>query len=98
GVAALREIAKISRGMPIGAGDIAFRLAPRLNAAGRLGDPMLALALLRAREPEQARALAAQLEQRNDERKAIEAAVSADALAQVEALYGGSPKHGIVVA
>jgi single-stranded-DNA-specific exonuclease len=98
GIAALREIAKISRGTPIGAGDIAFRLAPRLNAAGRLGDPMLSLNLLRAKEPEQARALAAQLEQRNEERKAIEAAVSADALTQVQALYAGSPRTGIVVA
>jgi single-stranded-DNA-specific exonuclease len=98
GVVALREIAKISRGMPIGAGDIAFKLAPRLNAAGRLGDPMLSLSLLRAKEPEQARGLAAQLEQRNEERKAIEAAVSAAALAQVDALYGGAPEAGIVVA
>ena len=98
GVVALREIAKISRGMPIGAGDIAFKLAPRLNAAGRLGDPMLSLSLLRAKEPEQARGLAAQLEQRNEERKAIEAAVSAAALAQVDALYGGAPNAGIVVA
>lgn len=98
GVAALREIAKISRGIPIGAGDIAFRLAPRLNAAGRLGDPMLSLALLRAKDNEQARGLAAQLERRNEERKAIEAAVSAAALAQVEAVYGSAPEAGIVVA
>jgi single-stranded-DNA-specific exonuclease len=98
GVVALREIAKISRGMPIGAGDIAFKLAPRLNAAGRLGDPMLSLALLRAREPELARGLAAQLEQRNEERKAIEAGVSSDALVQVDTLYGGAPQTGVVVA
>jgi single-stranded-DNA-specific exonuclease len=98
GVAALREIAKISPGAPIGAGDIAFRMAPRLNAAGRLGDPALALALLRARDEPTARALAAQLEQRNEERKAIESAVSAAALEQVVALYGPEPATGIVVA
>jgi len=98
GVLALREIAKIARGTPIGAGDIAFRVAPRLNAAGRLGDPMLSLSLLRASDTEPARALAAQLEQRNEERKAIEAGVSASALQQVEAIYGGAPDAGIVVA
>ncbi len=98
GVVALREIAKLSPGAPIGAGDIAFRIAPRLNAAGRLGDPALALALLRAPDETTARALAAQLEQRNEERKTIEAAVSAAAFEQVAALYGPEPATGIVVA
>lgn len=98
GIAALREIAKIARGVPIGAGDIGFRLAPRLNAAGRLGDPMLSLALLRARNAEEARGLAARLEQRNEERKTIEAGVSAGAMAQVQEIYGAAPRSGVVVA
>ena len=72
GVAALRELAKITPGATIGAQDVAFRMTPRLNAAGRLGDPTLTLSLLRARDVPEARALAARIEQLNDQRKALE--------------------------
>ncbi|MFW6023769.1 MAG: DHHA1 domain-containing protein, partial [Myxococcota bacterium] len=93
-----REAARLRAGGPLGAGDIAFRFAPRLNAAGRLGDPTPSLALLRARSVPEARAAAARVEQLNDERKAIGARVAEEARAQVEALYGPEPTTGVVVA
>jgi single-stranded-DNA-specific exonuclease len=98
GVAALRELAKIPQGTCVGAHDVAFRMTPRLNAAGRLGDPMLTLALLRARDMPEARSLAARVEQLNEQRKAIEAEVTNQAIAQVIAVYGESPTTGIVAA
>lgn len=98
GVAALRELAGIKPGAVVGSVDIAFRLAPRLNAAGRLGAPDVTLALLRARQPAAARALAARVEQLNDERKAIERRITEEACAQALELYGESPSTGIVVA
>ena len=51
---------------------IGFRLAPRINAAGRLGRPEAALALLLTADPVEARRLAEQLEELNRERQAVE--------------------------
>ena len=98
GVAALRELAKITPGATIGAQDVAFRMTPRLNAAGRLGDPTLTLSLLRARDVPEARALAARIEQLNEQRKVLEAEVTAQATAQVIEIYGEHPACGIVAA
>jgi single-stranded-DNA-specific exonuclease len=98
GVAALRESARIRAGTPVGAMDIAFRLAPRLNAAGRLGDPTITLRLLRARTLDEARMLAARIEQINQERKTRAEQVTREAMAQVEQVYGAEPGSGVVVA
>lgn len=98
GVQALRERANIRPGQPMGAHEIAFRLAPRLNAAGRLGDPTITLELLRARTLERARELAGRIEEINEERKAVERRTTEEAIAQVIAVYGDSPDHGVVVA
>lgn len=96
GVVALREAASISG--PVGAFDIAFRLAPRLNAPGRLSDPAVTLGLLRARSLPEARGLAAKIEQMNEERKEVERQVTEDAIAQVIEIYGDEPESGVVVA
>lgn len=97
GIAALREIAKVRAGTQLGAIDVAFRLTPRLNAPGRLGDQSVTLRLLRSRDPEEARAIAGEIEKLNDERKRIEAAVTAAALAQAREVYGSTPSAGVVV-
>lgn len=49
--------------------DVAFKLAPRLNAAGRMDDPRLALSLLLTEDPGKAEQRASRLEQINLERK-----------------------------
>lgn len=98
GIAALREAARLRHGGALTSHDVAFKLAPRLNAAGRLGDPSITLALLRARDPAEARLAAATIERLNEERRAIEQRVTAAAIAQVEAVYGPRPKCGVVVA
>jgi single-stranded-DNA-specific exonuclease len=82
----------------ISAVDAAFRMTPRLNAAGRMGDPAITLALLRARELTQARQIAARIEQLNDERKAVERHVTERAFAQVTECYGTAPGCGVVLA
>ena len=69
----LRELQRLaSTRAPLSAADVAFRLAPRLNAAGRLADAEAALELLLTRDATRARALAAQLERWNSERQGIE--------------------------
>ena len=95
GVKALRDVARVKT--PVGATDIAFRLAPRLNAAGRLGDPTITLSLLRARELSEATSLAERIEAINDERKNTERRCTQEAIDQVLDVYGSLPKHGVVV-
>lgn len=98
GVRVLRELAKLRDGQALGGEEVAFRLTPRLNAVGRLGDQSLTLQLLRARSLPEARALGARVEQINDERKAIERRVTEAALAQAREVYGPAPTGGVVVA
>ncbi len=65
-------------------GAIAFRLAPRINAAGRLGHPGAALDLLLTKDDEEARRLAGELEALNRDRQAVEDRILRDAVRQVE--------------
>ena len=71
------------------ADSLSFSLIPRLNAAGRMADPALALDLLMERDPVEAGRLAAELEEINHERRDIEAALTEEALALVERDYAG---------
>ena len=98
GVIALREVAKVRAETPLSGPDIAFRLAPRLNAPGRLGKPELTLALLCAKDLTTARALAAEVEACNQSRREIEQALTEAAIAQVQQVYGDAPKGGVVAA
>ncbi|UJR79782.1 Single-stranded-DNA-specific exonuclease RecJ [Sandaracinus amylolyticus] len=98
GLVALREQARMRAGGSLGGIDVAFRLAPRLNAAGRLGDPAITVALLRARSMVDARAHAIAIEALNDERKAITRRITEEAVAQVREVYAGRHDGGIVVA
>jgi single-stranded-DNA-specific exonuclease len=63
---------------------IGFRLAPRLNAAGRLGRPEAALELLLTEEREPARQLAGQLEDLNRDRQAVEERILREAIEAIE--------------
>ena len=62
---------------------LAFRLAPRLNAAGRLQRPDCALELLLTEDPERAAALADELDHLNSERRHVETRIRFEAEAQV---------------
>jgi single-stranded-DNA-specific exonuclease len=62
---------------------VAFKIVPRLNAAGRMGDPRVALDLLLTDDPLQAQVLASRLEALNDERKLRGQQVVAEAERQI---------------
>ena len=64
---------------------IGFRLAPRINASGRLCRPEAALALLLTDDEREAHTLAEELEGLNRERQAVEERILREAIAQVEA-------------
>jgi len=68
----------------VDSGAIGFRLAPRLNAAGRLGRPEAALELLLIEEREPARQLAGQLEDLNRDRQAVEERILREAVDAIE--------------
>jgi single-stranded-DNA-specific exonuclease len=82
----LQELMRVARVDPatVDAGAIGFRIAPRLNAAGRLGRPEAALELLLCEEREPARALAQQLEELNRERQAVEERILREAVEEIE--------------
>ena len=68
----------------VDAGAVGFRLAPRLNAAGRLCRPEDALELLLTDDRERAAHLAGRLEELNRERQAVEERILRDAVAAIE--------------
>jgi single-stranded-DNA-specific exonuclease len=68
----------------VDSGAVGFRLAPRINAAGRLGHPRAALDLLLTEDREEARRLAGELERLNRERQAVEERILREAVAAVE--------------
>src|SRR6266576_738171 len=82
----LRALMKAAHVDPaaVDAGKVGFRLAPRINAAGRLGDPRAALELLLAEDADEARRLADRLEELNRDRQAVEDKILRAAIAQVE--------------
>jgi single-stranded-DNA-specific exonuclease len=84
GVRALLELAGIEPGTSLCAEDVAFRIAPRLNAPGRLGRPDLAVELLLATSLDAAHALGAEIEQRQLERRAVQERMLEEALQEVE--------------
>lgn len=94
GIAALMRVAGVTA--PVRAGDVGFRLGPRINAAGRLGPAQEALRLLLTDDPDEAARLAANLDAHNRERQGVEKAVVLDAEEWVEKNYESSRDTTIV--
>tara|TARA_B100001146_G_scaffold223700_1_gene239046 strand:- start:4798 stop:6534 length:1737 start_codon:yes stop_codon:yes gene_type:complete len=83
GLVALSDVARLDG--PPNSFHLGFLLGPRINAGGRVGRADLGALCLSATDPVQAGRLAADLDGLNRDRRAIEAAVRDEALAQVEA-------------
>jgi single-stranded-DNA-specific exonuclease len=79
GLRALVETAGLA-GKPVRAGHVGFILAPRLNAAGRIGDANDGLRLLLTEDPKEAAALARELETLNARRQAIDQQILDEAI------------------
>lgn len=65
--------------------DVGFALAPRLNAAGRIGDASLAVDLFLTNDPEEASEMASLLDRGNQERQRVESLVLAEAMGMLDA-------------
>ncbi len=93
GLRALLLEAGLRPGVSPSAEEVAFRVAPRLNAAGRLDTAMLALALFEERDGARAEEIARKLSVRNAERQALERAVVAEARRRI----GPEPDAAVLV-
>jgi single-stranded-DNA-specific exonuclease len=82
GLAALMRAASVDPAT-VDAGAVGYRLAPRINAAGRLCHPATALRLLLTDDGQEAMRLAAELESLNRDRQAVEDRIVRDAVRQV---------------
>lgn len=83
GIWALCERAGLADGI-VTAEDISFRLGPRINAAGRLGEPQLAANLLLSKEINQALNRATALEKANTKRRELEKTALDEAVKQAQ--------------
>jgi len=98
GLTALLRTAGLEGKSRLAAEDIAFALAPRLNAAGRLGQANLAAELLLADRPERAQELARDIEQLNAQRQSLERGMYLVALKQARERFDPEEEGALVLA
>jgi single-stranded-DNA-specific exonuclease len=91
GITALLTLAN-RRTADLTASDLAFAVAPRLNAAGRMDDMTIGIQCLLSDDATTAQMLAARLDQLNQERRATEARMQVEALAAVSRLRDTGPR------
>ncbi len=94
GIAALLDVSKIE---VADAESIAFQVAPRINAAGRVGHASVALELLTTDDRSRAVELAAELERHNQMRRSIEAAMLKEAVVRYDELARRARRSSIVL-
>ena len=97
GVMALKQVSSIPAG-EVSAGQVGFRLGPRINAAGRVDYGIKVVELLTTDSYEVALKIAQELDAHNGERRAIEATVLEQALAQAAAIMDRGTRHSLVLA
>ena len=87
GLKALLEVAQISPKRPPTSGEVGFRIAPRINAAGRMDVARDVIELFSVKDPARARELASKLDQLNSDRQEEERRI----LRAVEERFTGDP-------
>ncbi len=97
GIMALLEVARLE-GMKVEADDVAFQIAPRVNAAGRIEKALTALNLLLASNLAEARPLAQRIDVLNGERKLLDREVSLQASKDAAQLQRDTGAQGLVLA
>jgi single-stranded-DNA-specific exonuclease len=95
GVLALKSVAQLAG--EVTAGDVGFKLGPRINAAGRLDDASVGVQLLLSEDLREARLLAEQLDRANAERQDLQARIAGEAIAQADGLGTPEQRRTLVV-
>ena len=98
GLRALIHASGLESEVELESGQVGFVLAPRINAAGRLGEADAALRLLLTQDLEEARSLAELLEQTNRDRREADRLTLDDVLARLPLEYDAERDFGVVVA
>lgn len=96
GIKALSSVAKLSGAMNVG--HIGFMLGPRINAAGRMSSPDIALQLLLTKQSQEAESLAKVLDEENRVRQKEERQVIKEAIQEVEKTVNFNRDRVMVVA
>ncbi|MCY3005866.1 MAG: single-stranded-DNA-specific exonuclease RecJ [Planctomycetota bacterium] len=97
GLKELIKLTKLDSKRALSAEDIAFTLAPRLNAAGRLGQAQLGVELLTTQDPGRALALAQYLDRLNADRDSIERSITMAASKQAKEQLEASAEPALVL-
>ncbi len=97
GLAALIELSGLA-GKQISAGDVGFRLGPRLNAAGRMENARDVIDLFTLPDPVRTREIAERLERLNRERQRVEEEILRAILAELEQRAGVKELYTLVLA
>jgi len=98
GIARLLELAKLHEKSALDSEDIAFRLAPRLNAAGRLGQAGCGIELLTTHDPTRAATLATYLHELNAQRETEERSIQLAAVKQAKEQFNPEDDPALVLA
>lgn len=98
GVAALKQVTSLDKKPELAGDDIGFSIAPRLNAAGRLGQAELGVELLTTDDPQRAAELASFIEELNAERQTLERSVLLAARKQAKKRYQPQQDSALVLA
>ena len=98
GLAAMMSLTGLDKKPTLGSEDIAFVLAPRLNAAGRLGQAQLGIELLTTESAERASALAEYIDQLNGNRETLERSIYLSANKQVSERFDPKNDPALVLA
>jgi len=84
GLDALLQVCELGHGRAVSAGEVAFRIAPRMNAAGRMDVASDVVELFTVKDPARAKELAERLNSLNSARQQEEQRISDEVLRQVE--------------
>ena len=95
GVLALKSVAQLAG--EVSAGDVGFKLGPRINAAGRLDDASVGVRLLLTEDLREARSLASQLDKANAERQELQARIAGEAIEMASRLGTPEQRRSIVI-
>ncbi|HEV3025341.1 MAG TPA: single-stranded-DNA-specific exonuclease RecJ [Pirellulales bacterium] len=98
GLAALLRLTKLDQKPRLDGDDIGFTLAPRLNAAGRLGQGQLAVELMTTLSKERAAALAEYLDELNNSRQSLERSIYLSANKQAQERFDVDGDAALVLA
>jgi single-stranded-DNA-specific exonuclease len=98
GLSALLAVTKLAEKPALSSEDLAFMLAPRLNAAGRFGQAQLGVELLTTSDPKRAQELAEYIDQLNDSRDSLERSILLAAGKQIKEELHAEDEPALVLA